>query len=264
MDADVGQSDIGPPCCIGVGILEKRVQKLSEVPIHSLYFVGNISPNRCMRECMRGVAAAVQKAKKCNADLIVVDSTGWIEGEYAKMFKLFEIRAIDPSLIVAIEREGELRHILPYLNKEVIKLRISGEMRSKTRVERRALREKAYNSYFQTAHNRIFEQSLLPWLPERGTLLGLFGDICNDSEGSEETLGLGILQMVDYESGKAVVFTPVNNDNAIRGIKPGSVKLRRVNGEFKEFKSIQILTGLADRKGGTLSNSQTTKNTYKG
>ena len=35
VDADGGQSDIGPPCCIGMGILEKRIRKLSEVPLHS-------------------------------------------------------------------------------------------------------------------------------------------------------------------------------------------------------------------------------------
>jgi len=64
VDADGGQSDIGPPCCIGMGILEKRIRKLSEVPLHSLYFVGNTSPNGCMRECVRGAVAAVKKAKE--------------------------------------------------------------------------------------------------------------------------------------------------------------------------------------------------------
>jgi len=69
VDADVGQSDIGPPCCIGMGILERGIQKISEVPLHSLYFVGNTSPNGCMRECVDGAAAAVRKAKKLNAEL---------------------------------------------------------------------------------------------------------------------------------------------------------------------------------------------------
>ena len=37
VDADVGQSDIGPPCCIGMGILERTIKKLSEVPPRCLY-----------------------------------------------------------------------------------------------------------------------------------------------------------------------------------------------------------------------------------
>lgn len=241
VDADVGQSDIGPPCCIGMGILDREIQKLSEVPLHSLYFVGNTSPERGMQDCITGAAAAVQEAKKCDADLILVDSTGWIEGEDAKRFKLLEIKGIDPSLVVAIEREDELKHILPHLPQKVIRLRISPETRSRTREERRALREEGYKSYFRAAKERSFDLSLLAWLPERGTLLGLSGSIRGDNDDGEETLGLGILREVDYERGKAVVFTPVNADTGdkagIKGIKPGGVKLITVNGELKEVKS---------------------------
>ncbi|MDI6886313.1 MAG: Clp1/GlmU family protein [archaeon] len=284
VDADVGQSDIGPPCCIGMGILDRKIQKLSEVPLHSLYFVGNTSPERCMHECITGAATAVQEAKKCDADLILVDSTGWIEGEDAKMFKLLEIKGIDPSLVVAIEKEDELKHILPHLHKKVIRLRISPETRSRTREERRALREEAYKSYFRAAQNSVFELSLKPlqglrgqrgraplaWLPERGTLLGLFGSICEDNDEGERTLGLGILRKVDYERGKAVVFTPVNADTGdkagIKGIKPGGVKLIKVNDEFKEFKSFHLSPYRACGVVGqspTLSNPQTTENSDK-
>jgi polynucleotide 5'-hydroxyl-kinase GRC3/NOL9 len=76
VDADVGQSDIGPPCCIGRGILERKIRQLSEVPLHSLYFVGTTSPSGCMRECVKGTVAAVHKAKRLNANIILIDSTG--------------------------------------------------------------------------------------------------------------------------------------------------------------------------------------------
>ncbi len=242
VDADVGQSDIGPPCCIGMGILESKIQKISEVPLHSLYFVGNTSPNGCMRECVNGASAAVKKAKKLNVDIIIVDSTGWIEGEDAERFKLFEIKAIDPSFVIAIEKEDELRLILQHLNEifEVIKLRMSSETRSRTREERRALREEAYNRYFRAAKNKVFELSILVRLPEEGTIVGLFDRIYEGDGGGEdeEIQGLGILREIDYEREKAVVFTPVDTDTGdgatIRRIKPGVLKLIKVNGGFKE------------------------------
>jgi len=242
VDADVGQSDIGPPCCIGLGILERKIQMISEVPLHSLYFVGNTSPNGCMRECVNGAAAAAKKAKKVKADIIIVDSTGWIEGEDAERFKLSEIKAIDPSIVIAIEREDELGHILQHLNKEVIKLRMSSETKSRTREERRALREEAYNRYFRAAEDRVFELSILAGLPEEGTIVGLFYRICEgDGEGEDEYVeiqGLGILREIDYEREKAVVFTPVDTDTGdgatIRGIKPGGLKLIMVEGGFRE------------------------------
>lgn len=245
VDADVGQSDIGPPCCIGMGILEKRIRKLSEVPLHNLFFVGNTSPNGCMRECVKGAAAAVKKAKELNADVILMDSTGWIEGEDGLRFKMLEIKEIKPSFVVAIEKEDELGHILPHLTEKVIKLRMLNEARSRTREERKALREEAYNEYFRAAKDRDFEFSILEWFPEEGRILGLFDRICEDKDKGEgeEILGLGILKKRDYERGRAVVFTPVDagagEDINIKWIKPGGVKLIRVNEGFKEFNSSQ-------------------------
>lgn len=234
VDADIGQSDIGPPCCIGMGILDRRIQKLSDVPLHRLYFVGNTSPYGCMQECITGAATAVREAKECDADLILVDSTGWVEGEDAKRFKLLEIKAIDPSIVVAIEKEDELKHILPHLDKKVIRLRISPEARSRAREERRALREEAYKSYFRAAKDRVFELSILERIPEEGTILGLFERIWGN-EG-REIVGLGILRKLDYKSSKALVFTPVDTVTGdIRWIKPGSVKLIMTTGGFKEF-----------------------------
>lgn len=246
VDADVGQSDIGPPCCIGMGILESMIKRLSEVPLHSLYFVGNKSPNGRIRECVKGAAAAVKKAKELNADIIIVDSTGWIEGEDGKRFKLHEVEEIDPSFVIAIEKEDELEHILLHLYKnkilKVIKLRMSREAKSRTREERKALREEAYNRYFRDAKNRFFEFSILEWLPEEGTLVGLFDTICGckdeDEDKGEEILGLGILRKLDYERDRAVVFTPVDTDTGdgiiVKWIKTGIVKLIRANEGFEE------------------------------
>jgi len=225
VDADVGQSDIGPPCCIGMGVLRKEIKQLSDVPPHSLYFVGNTSPNGCVRKCVEGAAAAVNKAKALNADIIIVDSTGWIEGEEARKFKLNEVNEINPSSIIAITKEDELAHIMPHLNKKVIKLRTSSEAKSRTREERRALREDAYNKYFSAAKNRVFALSILEWIPEEGTLLGLF--VGKSETYENETIGLGVLSNLDYERGRAVVFTPVDTGDAATTswIKPCGVQL---------------------------------------
>ncbi|HID20688.1 MAG TPA: hypothetical protein EYP28_07145 [Methanophagales archaeon] len=230
VDTDVGQSDIGPPCCIGMGIQEKELRTLSEVPLHGLYFVGDTSPNRCTRKCVKGAVGAVKKAKGLGADVIIVDSTGWIEGEDAKRFKLFEIKEMNTSLVIAIERENELEHILADLNKfkKVIKLPVSSEARSRSREERKALREEAYNRYFRNAKTKAFDPPALAWALEEGTLMGLF----NSKDDKNEIVGLGILMKWDYERGKVIVFTPVD-DSDIK-MKPGGVKLIKMNGGFKE------------------------------
>jgi polynucleotide 5'-kinase involved in rRNA processing len=232
VDADVGQSDIGPPCCIGMGLLEKRIEKLSDVPFHSLYFAGNTSPYRCTRECVLGAVAAVKSAKALGADIILVDSTGWIEGEDARWFKLYEIQKIHPSLVLAVEQENELEHILSHLTTEYITLQRSINVRSRTREERKALREEAYTSYFRAAKNRIFERSLLTRNPEDGVIVGL----CSSKRTTDEReiLGLGIMR--GRRPDTVVIFTPVDDAGAaIQWIAPGSVKLTKLKGGFKEI-----------------------------
>lgn len=134
-----------------------------------------------------------------------------------------------------------MRHIIQHLHEifEVITLRMSSGARSRTREERRALREEAYTRYFR-AKNSVFELSTLAWLPEEGTIVGLFDRICEgNGEGEDEKIqGLGILREIDYEREKAVVFTPGDTDTGdgatIRRIEPGGLKLIKMNGRFRE------------------------------
>lgn len=240
VDADIGQSDIGPPCCVGLGILSRRIKQLSEVPLHSLYFVGNTSPNGYMRECVSGTVMAVQKAKELGADVILVDSTGWIAGEDARQFKLFEQEAIDPSLVVAIENENELELILEDLERRVIRLPKAPEARERTREERRALREAAYEHYFRAARDIAFELPLLTEPAEEGTLVGLSVNASDNSGRDDaEIRGLGIVINLDHECERMTVFTPLDTRAcaALRCIRPGGIKLITVKGRLREFKS---------------------------
>ncbi len=115
VDADIGQSDIGPPCCVGVGILRRSVRFLHEVPLCCIFFVGSTSPMNCIRESICGTVSGVKKAKELGADVIIVDSTGWVSGKHAVEFKIKEIMHTKPSFIVAIERENELQPLIDSL-----------------------------------------------------------------------------------------------------------------------------------------------------
>lgn len=247
VDADVGQSDIGPPCCIGMGLVERELHHLSDVPLCGLYFVGDTTPGSCTSECVHGAVAAVQKASACGAEVVIVDSTGWVEGEAATTFKLHEIAAINPALVLAIERADELDHIVAHLTCPVLRIRSSEQVRARTREERRALRERAYTAYFKTARPRVFELAVFAWPPAEGSIAGLYRSSADATTGSVEILGLGIVNTLDFERGRAVVATPVpveNRDGAplpIGRIQPGAVKLVKVQGRLKELRSERLL-----------------------
>ena len=216
IDADVGQSDIGPPCCIGMGMLHERIMNLCDVEPWRLYFAGNTSPSGCTNECLRGIAAAVHDAKALNPDIIVVDSTGWIEGEEARNFKLREITLIEPSLIIAIERESELEAILRLLfnNIHILRLHADDRVVRRTREDRRQMRAYSYRRYFRTAKWRAFPSiKVCDSRLEVGRLAGLF-------DARKTCLGLGILMGVN--DGCVVIFTPVSGD--VSEIKLARVK----------------------------------------
>jgi polynucleotide 5'-kinase involved in rRNA processing len=246
VDADIGQSDIGPPCCIGMGLVERELRRLSDVPLRGLYFVGDISPSYCTSECVQGAVAAVKKATALGAAVVIVDSTGWVEGEAAKAFKLREIAAIDPALVLAIERRDELGHILTHLTCPVLQIHSSEHVRARTREERRTLRERAYNAYFERARRRVFKLAVFAWPPVEGSIAGLYSSR-DTSSGSAEVHGLGIVSTMDLEHGTAVVATPVPGENrdgapiAIGMIKPGAVKLMNVQRRWKELRSDRLL-----------------------
>lgn len=44
VDTDVGQSDVGPPGTVGMGIVDSPVGLMTEVRTQSAYFVGSMSP----------------------------------------------------------------------------------------------------------------------------------------------------------------------------------------------------------------------------
>ena len=246
VDADVGQSDIGPPCCVGMGLVERKLHRLSDVPLRGLYFVGDTSPSHYTSECVQETVAAVQKAITLGADMVIVDSTGWVEGDAARAFKLQEIAAIDPALVVAIEREDELGHIVTRLTCPVLRIRCSEHVRARTREERRALRERAYNAYFRKTQGRIFELRIFVWPPAEGSIAGLYSKR-DTSSGSAEVCRLGIVTALDLDHGTAVVTIPERGINrngapgAIRMIKPGAVKLVTVQGRWKELRADRLL-----------------------
>ncbi len=158
----------------------------------------------------------MQDAKALKPDIILVDSTGWVEGEEACNFKLREITTINPSLIIAIERDNELSEIIRRLtgNIPLLRLRVDERVVPRTRDERRRMRIVSYRRYLRNAKLRVFASAIVEGQPETGTLVGLFGN--NDA-----CLGLGVIRNVN--EGSVVIFTPV--EEPVNRIRPARVKL---------------------------------------
>ena len=153
VDADVGQSDLGPPAAVGWGMVGRPVRRMADIALAGLWFVGDTSPQRVYRYVVDGTAALAGCARRRGAQIVVVDTTGWVEGEDAVAAKLRKIRRLGPRHILAIQRAGEVEPILARLPEgtTVHRLRPAAAVRTRTAAERRVLRERRFAGYFASA-----------------------------------------------------------------------------------------------------------------
>lgn len=140
VDADVGQSDFGPPTTVSARAWG------SEGETH-LYFVGSTSPRRHLLPCVVGAGRLVAQAREAGAQVVVVNTTGYVADAAAAALKAAKIDLLRPDYVLALERERELRPMVePFLRMDtprVVRVPISpavhprsAEARERRRAER--------------------------------------------------------------------------------------------------------------------------------
>ena len=155
VDADLGQSDIGPPTTIGLGRLHPPVEQLGDAEVVGLYFVGSTSPQGHLLPTVLGTRMMTEKAVRLGFDRVIVDTSGLVQGEMGRLLKQHKIDLVAPDLVLCLQRNGECEHILrPYgagPRPVVIRLASSGATRRRSQEERRQHRERSLQAYFAAA-----------------------------------------------------------------------------------------------------------------
>ena len=153
IDADVGQSDIGPPTTIGLGVIEKPIASLNQARLIDAVFIGSTSPSGLLHRVFAAILQLLHIAitrEKC--DVILIDTTGWITGR-GRDFKIFKITTIHPDYIIGIQRRDELEPILKWAEKnyQVYRIEAARHVKARSRDERRSIREYIYKRWFSGA-----------------------------------------------------------------------------------------------------------------
>ena len=155
VDADLGQSDIGPPTTVGLGLVTQPIDRLGEAQVASLYFVGSTSPQGHLLPTVIGTKKMVEKALALGVDRVLVDTSGLIQGELGRNLKQHKIDLIDPDLLLCLQRGGESEHILrPYVQgrrPELLRLASGPAGHKRSQEERRQHRERTLQAYFHGA-----------------------------------------------------------------------------------------------------------------
>ena len=250
VDADVGQSDIGPPTTTGVGFLEGEVQRLEEIQPAAIRFVGATSPGGHLLQTAVAAYQMVDFARSQGAQLIITDTSGMVMGSAARALKAYKIELIKPEFVVGLAEEDELEHLLaPYRTSArpmVFRLKPSPQVVAKSREERRKRRERKFASYFRKARNVA-----IPWrqMALRNTiwlsgkpLAGHF------RQHLEDSLECQVLQAEQTAEGLFAIVDRAYNERALASLEPTFGEIKLTQRDCFDH----LLVGLADGQGKTL------------
>ncbi|RLF20445.1 MAG: hypothetical protein DRN15_02570 [Thermoprotei archaeon] len=226
IDKDLGQSDIGAPTTIGMGLVTSAVTSLSQVSPIDGYFVGLTSPSRVTHRVIAGVQLLMEKALNMGTEVIIVNTSGWIAGKEARELKWSLISVLKPNAIVAIQRSTEIEHLVrPFKSIrgiEIIRVPSPPIVRMRNRGERRMLRESSYKRYLEGAKIRTFSLSQVGLLYTiYGTGMSLSRDVLRELS---ETIGVRILY--GEEATDAVLLV------AERPIRLSEEDMKTIRGKF--------------------------------
>ncbi len=231
VDADVGQSEIGPPTTVGLGAVAGPLTRLADAQTLALEFVGDTSPARCIRETADATGRLVRRALTAGFMRVLVDTGGMIEGPLALALKRAKARAVDPDLVLVLQRGDESEAIARALEgaprPAVVRLAPSPAVAPRTATRRREHRERAFRDYFARAAPLTLDTTRVTLTDRRGEtaarveeglLLGVL-----DAKG--ETLGIARAWSMDVAGGRIVVETPVPASRIV-GLRMGRATWR--------------------------------------
>jgi len=112
IDADVGQSEIGPPGTVGLALPQSPAASAADWRPAALAFVGATSPPGRLLDVVVGTRRMVDEARHRGAELVIVDTSGLVHGAAALKLKLAKLELLQPTTILALRRGRELDPML--------------------------------------------------------------------------------------------------------------------------------------------------------
>lgn len=249
VDADIGQSFLGPPATIGLDLFDPEhipaLPDWEKILPHAFFFVGATSPEGHFPEHIIGVKRMAEAAIQAGSEVVIVDTTGLVTGEAGKELKRRKIELLLPRHIFAIQRGHEIEHILSLYkdkrNINVLRLSISEMARPRSKEERRIYRNRKFQEYFKNSEIRGLE---VKGIGLKGHVINSQGDsipieraifikglLIGLRDKMDDTLALGVINEFDRKKMILKMNTPTKETERIKAIQLGSVKL---NPSFEE------------------------------
>lgn len=230
VDADIGQSTIGPPGCVGLKFLNdlELLDRTKLGDADELAFVGSAAPPGHLLPLVAGTGRLVMNARQAGAEVILVDTTGFISGVQAEILKYHKLQLVRPDAVVGFQRGQELDPLIGvverFLAADVTALKVHPAVKERSIEERLAYREARFADYFsgQLQRWRVKTTVFMPTMPfdlDPATLDGL---IVGLEDGKGACLGIGVLE---YDATEQILRMVSPVSEGATGLLLGSVRI---------------------------------------
>jgi len=225
VDADIGESTVGPPTCVGLKWVNDPVDLDDLDHADRLQFVGSIKTSGLVLQQVVATAALVDQARN-EVDLVVVDTSDDVSGVTGQTLKYHKTELTRPEVVVAFQRGEELAPVIGMLRRffgvEVEEAPVSPEIVSPTPHERSADRAKHFEAELTPPLQawRVRPTVFAPTLPAGLDPARLDAMLVGLQNGEGGTLGLGVLREDD-----GILRVLTNHGEGMRGLRLGSMRI---------------------------------------
>lgn len=229
LDGDPGQTTLGVPATINLALLDRT--KDCWPYLLATIFIGSTSPQGHIITLLDGLRRLQKLNLATNATALIVDTTGMVDAfSGGDVLKKNKIESLQPSTIIALQRDRELEHILAPIKADrrftiydfspcEAAVRRSPERRSRRR-------QTQFLRYFQSANQHCIQHDMIPVYgqiqPAKTSLMAFV-----DKMGF--ALALGVVLSISSESME--IATPLADLSNVAGLRFGTLQLDPLTGK---------------------------------
>jgi polynucleotide 5'-hydroxyl-kinase GRC3/NOL9 len=228
VDADTGQSHIGPPTTVGWTLREARSGAPKAPRAGGIAFVGDVTPVGHLLQLLAALALCVEQARQV-ADVVLIDTPGLVAGGAACSLWWTVQRLLRPERIVAIQRDNEMGELLGGLEaglSAIKKVKSPAQLRRKSPEARQEHRRRLFEEYFRGATDYTLSlKGLAVRFTQRMTPDSAVGRIVGLTDAGGQDMAIGVVKGWQQRKAKMTVRTPALEIGRVRCLTVGNARI---------------------------------------
>ncbi|HKM79224.1 MAG TPA: Clp1/GlmU family protein [Candidatus Bathyarchaeia archaeon] len=229
IDADIGQTDVGPPTTIASTLPTTPIPSLTELIPDRMVFIGHTNPSAVESRVICGI----KRLMDCyDRRVTIINTDGWTLDSDAVRYKSMMISKIKPEIVIGIGSKNELQPIMNGTQADWISIEPSRAVLQRSRTARRELRNCGYRKFLEgsTVHtislNHLNTRPSIPHFRSSdldNLIIGLL---------NERGFVLHIGVLIKLDAGSLRVFA--RSIQGVKSIELGYVKIS-INGSELDY-----------------------------